>query len=112
MITELQPSEFSWILSSLGFTVGQEEIKLLKLAIAMKIQMIIRDVECYFPQWGTHTGRYSRYFAKSCESEGRVLMGLRPCFVRKEESEFEVIFPASAILETIQCSGLISLNNA
>jgi hypothetical protein len=112
MITKLEQSEFFGMLFKLGLTVGPAEIDLLKRSIALKFLMILRDVHPYFPQWGTHTGRYPQYFENASETTGRIVMVFRPSFVRQKESNFEVVYPASALLENADCVNLITLNRS
>jgi hypothetical protein len=110
MITKLEQSEFFGMLFKLGLKVGPAEIDLLNGSIALKILMILRDVHPYFPQWGMHTGRYPRYFENTSGTTGRIVMAFRPCFVRQKESKFEVVYPASALLENADCASLVTFH--
>ena len=98
------------MLFKLGLNVGPAEIDLLNGSITLKILMILRDVQPCFPQWGTHTSRYPQYFENTSETTGRIVMAFRPCFVRQKESKFEVVYPASALLENADCASLITFN--
>jgi hypothetical protein len=96
------------MLFKLGLNVGPTEIDLLKGSIALKIHIILRDVHCYLPQWGTNTARYPQYFENSSDATGRIVMAFRPCFVKQKESKFEVVYTASALLENADFASLIT----